>query len=71
MEPATIRRIVQEIRHRRALLTAEEAWLQRQPPSSTRAEGFRQIRFWREVLADAEHKVGRDPDDTEGIAHGT
>lgn len=62
MSLATIRRMSYEIRHLRGLLTTEEQWLQREGPSETRAEGFRRIRFWREVLADAEQRLGRTPD---------
>lgn len=58
MTPATIRRIVQEIRHQRELLTAEERWAQTQAPSDQRAETFRRIRFWREAYADIEQKLG-------------
>lgn len=70
MTPTTIRRAVYEIRHRRALLSAEETWWQQQPASETRAEGFRLIRFWREVLADAEQRLGRSTPDTKENAHG-
>lgn len=59
MTPVMIRRIVQEIRHMRELLTAEERWAQAQDPGDQRAETFRRIRFWREVLADAEQKLGQ------------
>lgn len=55
----TIRRIVQEIRHQRETLTAEEKWAQQMPPSDQRAETFRRIQFWRKVLADAETKLGQ------------
>lgn len=54
-----IRRIVQEIRHTREQLTADERYWQQQPPSDVRADSFRRIRFWREVLADAEQKLGQ------------
>lgn len=59
MSPATIRRIVQEIRHERALLTVEETELQvyRNKGGDLVAEGFRRINFWREVLKDAEAKL--------------
>lgn len=53
-----IRRIVQEIRHQRELLTAEEKWTQVQPPSETRAESFRRITFWRKVYEKAEETLG-------------
>jgi hypothetical protein len=59
MTSDTIRRIVQEIRHKRELLTAEERWLQQQEPSDHRAEGFRRIVFWRRVYADAEQQLGQ------------
>jgi hypothetical protein len=59
MTAVTIRRIVQEIRHQRELLTAEERWAQQQEPSAQRAETYRRIRYWREVYADAEAKLGQ------------
>lgn len=61
MSPATIRYIVQEIRHERAKLTVEETWLQhhRAIGGDVIAEGFRRINFWRDVLADAETKLGQ------------
>ena len=59
MQHQTIRRIVQEIRHEKEKLTAEEKWAQQMPPSDQRAETFRSIRFWREVLMDAETKLGQ------------
>jgi acyl-CoA reductase-like NAD-dependent aldehyde dehydrogenase len=58
MTEDTKRRLAQEIRHRRALLTAEETWWQQQPMSAARTEGFRAINFWRNVLRDAEHRLG-------------
>lgn len=62
MSPATIRRIAQEIRHMRAQLTVEETWLQHHRATGGEAigEGFRRVNFWREVLVEAEAKLGRD-----------
>lgn len=50
MTPDTIHRLCQEIKHQRALLTVQESWLQRQPKSDTRDEGFRYINHKRKVL---------------------
>jgi hypothetical protein len=60
MGAAMLRRLVQEIRHRRELLTSEEQFLQLQSESEHRSEAFRRIRFWREIYADAEQRLGRD-----------
>ncbi len=57
MSPDTVHRIAQEIRHRRALLTVEEKWAQRQVPSPMREDTFRRINFWRDVLKLAEHQL--------------
>lgn len=57
MQPLTVHRIAQEIRHSRALLTSEETWWQQQPRGETQADGFRRINFWRQVLKDAEDRL--------------
>lgn len=57
MTPAMVHRIAQEIRHLRALLTAQESWQQQQPKSPTQAEEFRRITFWRRVLKAAEQQI--------------
>jgi hypothetical protein len=57
MTPAMVHRIAQEIRHYRALLSAQETWQQRQPQSLTQAEEYRRITFWRRVLKSAEAQL--------------
>ena len=59
MKPATIRKIVQDIRHQRELLTAKEKWAQTFDSGEMRAEAFREINFWRERLAEAEAALSR------------
>jgi hypothetical protein len=54
--------IAQEIRNHRDRLTAEQTWWQNQPRSESRAEGFRRINFWREVLKIASQKLIADGD---------
>ncbi len=50
MTPQTVHWLVQELQHRRALLTAEETWAQRQEQTEMRAELFRRIIFRRYML---------------------
>lgn len=57
MSPQTVRRIAQEIRHQRDLLTAEERWTQQQPKSPMRDEAFRRIVFWRRFYERAEQEL--------------
>ena len=59
MSPATLRKIVLDIRHQRALLTEREKWAQAQPPSDTRAELFREVNFWRRCLDENEAALAR------------
>lgn len=59
MTPDTVHWIAQEIRHKRAELTVQESWLQRQDKSVTQEEGFRRINFWRRVLKNAETDLAR------------
>jgi hypothetical protein len=55
--PQTVHRIAQEIQKQKALLTVEQSWLQEQPKSDTRDEGFRRINFWRDIFKAAEAKL--------------
>ena len=57
MTPQTVHRIAQEIQHQRGLLTTEETWAQKQPPSVTRDEAFRRVNFWRRVYKLAEQEL--------------
>jgi hypothetical protein len=57
MNAATVRRIEQDIRCQREVLTNEELWLREQPASEHRREGFLRIRWWRESLADIEKRL--------------
>lgn len=50
--------IEQEIRQYRGILSSFMKWNQRQPHSSTRIENFERIAFWREILNQAERKIG-------------
>ena len=50
MTPQTVHWLVQDLQHRRALVTAEETWAQKQDPSDMRAEMFRRIVFRRYIL---------------------
>jgi hypothetical protein len=58
MSPATVYRIAKEIEIFRSLLTQEEQWLQRQPASEHRAEGYRRIDFYRSLLMEATERLG-------------
>jgi hypothetical protein len=58
MSPQTVYRIALEIEHFRALLTIEEKWLQAQPQTESRAEGFRRIDFYRGLLTEATTRLG-------------
>jgi len=60
MSPETIYRIAREIEHQRGMLREEEKWLQRQPQTAHRAEGFRRIDFYRGVLKHAVTQLGID-----------
>ncbi len=61
MTPQTVHQIAQEIRHFRALLTAQEQWAQQQPRTESIKEAFRRITFWRERLKDAERELSALP----------
>lgn len=54
MKPETVHLIAQNIRHQRAYLSNRDEWFRKQAPSEMRSEGFREINFWRWVLAEAE-----------------
>lgn len=57
MNPSTVHLVCQEIRNRRAELTAEEKWAQSQQESDTKVEMFKRINFWRRLLDEAERRV--------------
>lgn len=57
MSPDMVHRMCQEIRHQRALLTAEEKWARTQPYSDTRVEIFQRINLWRDALDYIERKI--------------
>jgi hypothetical protein len=56
---ATRRRIEQQIRQYRGLLTAQEQWIQQLPRDDIVREMFREVNFWRNVLRDAEARLTR------------
>lgn len=57
MTPETVHLVCQRIRNERADLTAEEKWLQAQPDSPTKVEGFKMVNFWRRLYDEAERRV--------------
>lgn len=59
MTPYLVHWIAQEIRHRRALLTVEEAFWRTQDKGVSREQAFQRVTFWRRVLKDAEHQLSR------------
>jgi len=61
MAPATVHLNAQLIRHGVEATRAIERWLQGQPASETRAEGFRAVRFWEQVWQDASRKLAAHP----------
>lgn len=59
MSPATIRRIVLEIRHQREVLADEARWAETHKGQHAEIvkETFDRIRFWRAVMTDAERRL--------------
>ena len=59
MTEETRRRIGQEIRLLRGILTADESWAQSYEKTEQRDEDFRYVNFWRKILKVAEQELAR------------
>jgi hypothetical protein len=57
MTPDTIHLIAQEIRNKRAELTAFEKWARSLDSQKSRVEVYHFVNFWRKLLAKAEQDI--------------
>lgn len=72
MTPDTVHLIAQDIRNRRAQLTALEKWARSLDSDRARREVFQQVNFWRKLYAQAETAIasGHASSESESVVSG-
>jgi ABC-type transporter lipoprotein component MlaA len=70
--PDTVHLIAQDIRNRRAQLTALEKWARSLDSDRARREVFQQVNFWRRLYAQAETQIasGHASSESESVVTG-